>query len=356
MESELQDLREMVLQLRADNDRLLQERVEAQCLLRTSSQGGPIPSTSARSFYPDGDPPVVERLLYVPRERKCPMFRGRSGMGLVEWMEEVRAGMRVRQLSTVDQAYFIYDHLEGEAKAKLNSILEGTGHPAIIFSILQELYGCAQSYVALQDKFFSRKQLDGESLQEYSHALFALMEKVVKNAPNTMPNSDILLRGQFIENVNDCTLCRELRQVVRRHPEYSLLDVRAEAIRWEREGRPNDMRARSSSLPCGNQYQVQGNTLGGSSPSHDSEMAELREMMRQQQEQLNQLSQTVLALQNPRRQPPPHRNGPVICRRCERPGHFARNCHNDRAVPQATQSQPLPHLGAAATVSQLSEN
>ena len=43
MESELQDLREMVLQLRADNDRLLQERVEAQRLLRTSSQGEAIP-------------------------------------------------------------------------------------------------------------------------------------------------------------------------------------------------------------------------------------------------------------------------------------------------------------------------
>ena len=340
MESELQELREMMLQLRADNDRLLQERVEAQRLLGASSQGEPIPSTSARSFYPDGDAPVVERLLYVPRERKCPKFRGRFGMGLVEWMEEVHAGMRVRQLSTVDQAYFIYDHLEGEAKEEIKfRPRRDREDPAMIVSILQELYGCAQSYVALQEQFFSRKQLDGESLLEYSHALFALMEKVVKNAPNTMPNSEILLRDQFIENVNDCTLRRELRQVVRRHPEYSLLDVRGEAIRWEREGRPNDMWARGYSRPCGNQCQVQRNTLGRSSPSHGSEMAELRERMRQQQEQLNQLSQTVLALQNRRRQLPPHSNGPVICRRCERPGHFARNCDNDRAVPQATQSQ-----------------
>ena len=115
------------------------------------------------------------------------MFRGRSGMGLVEWMEEVRAGMRVRQLSTVDQAYFIYDHLEGEAKEEIKfRPRRDREDPAMIFSILQELYGCAQSYVALQEQFFSRKQLDGESLQEYSHALFALMERVVKNAPNTM--------------------------------------------------------------------------------------------------------------------------------------------------------------------------
>lgn len=85
----------------------------------------------------------------------------------------------------------------------------------------------------------SRKQQDGESLQEFSHALFSLMEKVVENAPVGMPNSAILLRDQFIEHVNDAALRRELKQVVRFHPEYTLLVVRGEAIRWEREGGSN---------------------------------------------------------------------------------------------------------------------
>lgn len=45
-------------------------------------------------------------------------------------------------------------------------------------SILRDMYGCARSYVSLQQCFFSRKQQEGESLQEFSHALCCLMEKV----------------------------------------------------------------------------------------------------------------------------------------------------------------------------------
>lgn len=61
-------------------------------------------------------PTVPERLFYVPRERKCPLFRGNPGIVVVEWIEEVRASMRARHLAPVDQAYLIYDHLDGEAK------------------------------------------------------------------------------------------------------------------------------------------------------------------------------------------------------------------------------------------------
>lgn len=66
--------------------------------------------------------------------------------------------IRVRHLKPVDQAYFIYDHLEGEAKDEiryrpraeredLKNILAG----------LQDLYVCSK-YVSLQQRLFSRKQ------------------------------------------------------------------------------------------------------------------------------------------------------------------------------------------------------
>lgn len=70
-------------------------------------------------------------------------------------------------------------------------------------TVLQGLYGYSKSYVSLQEDFFSRKQLEGESLQEYSHALYCVMEKVVASAPSKMSNSAVLLRDQFVENVND---------------------------------------------------------------------------------------------------------------------------------------------------------
>ena len=84
MEDELQELREQVRPLQADKERLQQGR-----------------------------------LLYLPMERKCPMFRGRVGMGIEEWVEEVNASIRTRHLGTLDQAYFIFDHLDGDTESRL---------------------------------------------------------------------------------------------------------------------------------------------------------------------------------------------------------------------------------------------
>lgn len=90
-----------------------------------------------------------------------------------------------------------------------------------------------QNHVSLQEDFFSRKQQDGETLQEFSHALMCLMEKVVQKSPQGSLNREVLLRDQFVEHVSDCSLRRELKQFFRGHSTATLIDVRTEAIRWE---------------------------------------------------------------------------------------------------------------------------
>ncbi|KAL6490489.1 hypothetical protein MHYP_G00008340 [Metynnis hypsauchen] len=233
MASELEELRDLVRQLKADNERLLQEQAAVQ------SGEGP---SNARSdpLEPVGIRAPPERLLYIPRERKCPVFRGRTSISVEEWVDEVQASIRARHLGPLDQAYFMLDHLEGEAKDEIKYRPRAEREdPHKILSILRELYGCSKSYVALQESFFSRKQLDGESLQEYSHALLALMDRIQNCASNVVPNSDVLVRDQFVEHVNDSALCRELKRLVRLTPTLSMLQVRTEAIRWEQEGRPS---------------------------------------------------------------------------------------------------------------------
>lgn len=327
----MQQLKELVLQLRADNERLRQERAASPGRhggAGLSASSGPAPSAGAAAA-------VTERLVVIPRDRKCPVFNGRTGIGITDWMEEVQVCMRARHLSIADQALFIFDHLEGEAKdeIKFRSAAE-RGDPARVFDILQELYGCVQSYITLQQAFFSRHQLEGETLQEFSLALMALMARVRQRAPDGMPNADVLLRDQFIEHVLDCSLRRELKQLVRRQPTATLLELRSEAIRWEREGLPGGARGRSASLPpsYGLQYGVQGRVQPKpNDASHKSDLSELMGLLKHQQEQLDRLTQTVASLQAPRSQSRlPHR-GPLVCRRCQQPGHFARECDNERA-------------------------
>ncbi|XP_056913809.1 uncharacterized protein LOC130539468 [Takifugu flavidus] len=336
MEDEIQQLREMVLQLKAENEQLRHEH--------TTSLGGPSGSTSASpgpTVYASGagvSAPVIERLVVIPRDRKCPMFSGKSGISIAEWAEEVQACARARYLPAAEQSLFMADHLEGEAKEEIKFCpREEQRDPGRVLAILKELYGCSQSYVTLQQAFFSWQQLEGETLQEFSLALMSLMAHVERQAPDGIPNADVLLRDQFVEHVLDGSLRRELKQLVRRQPTITLLELRGEAIRWEREGLPGGTRGRSVSLPTayGLQCGVQGRPhqvpqARPQEPGLDAVM----DLLKRQQEQLNQLTMTVASLQAPPPLAPICRLGPLICRRCQQPGHFARECDGERAPPR----------------------
>lgn len=333
MEEELQTLRDQVAQLEADNQRLRTQR--------TATPGSSVGTSSAP---PPPTPSVTDRLVFIPRDRKCPMFMGRTGISVGEWVEEAQACMRARHLAPADQAFFLFDHLEGEAKEEIKfRSSEERGNPARIIAILKELYGCTESYVALQEAFFSRRQQEGETLQEFSLALLGLMEKVKSQAPGDIPNAEALLRDQFIEHVRDGSLRRDLKQYVRRNPGAALLEVRGEAIRWELEGLPASVRGRSNSVPSafGLQYAMHSSQRTEVTPTQ-TEVSDIKEMLRKQQEQLDLLTRSVALLQAA---PPRSRSpcqGPIICQRCQQPGHIARNCEGVRVNQRSQSPRPIP--------------
>lgn len=134
---------------------------------------------------------------------------------------------------------------------------------------------------------------------------------------------------------------------VRGKPTATLLEVHAEAIRWEREGLPGVARGRSYSFPSafGLWYGVQcGSCLAPFVTSPGLELDELKELLKRQQEQLNQLTQTLASLQKPWSHSRPPCSSSLICWRCQQPGHFARECDGER-VP------PLAHAGSATGLS-----
>ncbi|KAL1259109.1 hypothetical protein QQF64_009686 [Cirrhinus molitorella] len=238
MAEELQQLREQLEQLRLENERLKQQ-----------PQVGGLASVVSSSA-PEGNVQRRQQAIYVPRERKCSKFSGKVSSGspsLEDWIEEVESCIRGRHMSELDKAMFVYDHLEGEARTEIKFRPgDVKGNVTEIFTVLRELYSSSVSYVILQQQFFDRKQKEGESLQEFSHALMGLMDKVRKANSNVVSDYQVVLRDQFCENVQDHTLRRELKRLLRQDSSLNLLDLRKEAMRWVEEGQPQ--RNRSSKV------------------------------------------------------------------------------------------------------------
>lgn len=70
--------------------------------------------------------------------------------------------MRIRNLSLADQAFFLFEHLEGEAREEIKYRPEiEKNDPIKIISALREVYGCSETYVALQEAFFFSEAAGG---------------------------------------------------------------------------------------------------------------------------------------------------------------------------------------------------
>lgn len=119
MEEQLRLLTERVQQLQADNERL--RASEANAASRSASTNDSSQQASC-SNTTDSRNSGTDRYVFIPRERKCPRFSGKSSDGLTveDWVEEMRRSLESRHMSPAEQALFVYDHLDGEAKTEMN--------------------------------------------------------------------------------------------------------------------------------------------------------------------------------------------------------------------------------------------
>ncbi|KAK3703603.1 hypothetical protein QZH41_019157, partial [Actinostola sp. cb2023] len=271
---------------------------------------------------------VKRQFVVVPRERKIKTFSGRPKDGsseqtIEEFIEEVKTIIGARDMSKAEQLDFITSHLEGAAKEELKVYPEEDRRdPKKVFEILGDAFGEKRSKPQLLKAFYDRRQKDGESLREFSHALSELWTRVVKKDTKCSADSDTMLRDQFADNVRDALLRKELKRSIRVRPGISFLDIREEGISWsEEEEKSPHATQRFRNTTSTSEVKAESCILQGKDPQ-DSILRDLAKMLQQQQEAIKELTAAVARLKSsPERKPQGQ-----LCYKCRKPGHFARNC------------------------------
>lgn len=318
--------------------------------LKTASMNSEIPSTSTGATGGGSTLHTHAPVIYVQQDRKLPRFSGKvdsnDSWTLDEWIEQMRQFAQIRGTTEKERAQIVFDHLEGAARTEIKFLpIAQRECMESIFKILKEVYGCMHSHIVLQRRFYNRRQLEGESLIDFSHSLMDLMDLITKTdaqAASIAASKD--LRDQFCDGVRDQALKIRLRDLVNANPNWTIREARAEATRWMAQ--------------CGGQYKPKSNeySLGSNetviaceSMSDSSQYRELKSLLKAQQSQLD----LVIKALAPQSLPPartrynkPRRttDGQPICFACDQAGHIARNCPaNVKNEPkEASQNQPKP--------------
>lgn len=271
-------------------------------------------------------------VIYVQQDRKLPLFSGRldnaDSLTLDEWIELMREYVQTRGNTEKERAQIVFEHLEGAARTEIK-FLSADQKDSVkgIFDVLKDVYGSLHSRISLQRRFFNRKQLEGESLIDYSHALMELMDQISKIDVQTALKSAKDLRDQFCDGVRDQALRIRLRDLINVNPQWTIRDARGEATKWMAQHENQ-----SSKYKCNNSSVLNEMSAScESTVSQSSEYGELVSLLKAQQTQLELVikaltPQTLPSSRAHHFRPRRSADGKPICFRCEQSGHIARNC------------------------------
>ena len=158
---------------------------------------------------------------------KLSRFCGHPGKpgdpNLNEWLSNIDTYARQLGLSEKEKVDVAIDHLGGPAREEVLCCPgEERDDISKLASLLTLRFGATESLQSLNATFYARKQLEGETLAEFSRSLiriFDRMEQVVgsKERPALQLLRQSALREQFVNGVREPATRRELKKLSHDH-------------------------------------------------------------------------------------------------------------------------------------------
>ena len=170
------------------------------------NQNGPSASASDSSSTNPGQITVK-----VPRERKLRKFAGSRDDGMLEeWIGDATRAIAAQ--TDADGMDFLLYHLDSVAKEEVRlHPAEKRAIPATVFKVLRRCFSEGLTSTQAPWKFFKERQRDYESVCEFSHAFTLHLAWVEHLDAAVVTDKDKLLRDQFLENLADPQLRRDIK-------------------------------------------------------------------------------------------------------------------------------------------------
>ena len=131
---------------------------------------------------------TTKNVAVIPKEKKLAKISGKGS--ITEWLEDCETSL-ARFSNERDKANFLLDHFEGAAKTEVKfqvDIRKATS--AEMLEVLKAVYGSHDTWIQLQQQFYSRDQKPGEDLMDYTYVLMDILLELRDKVPSGVKDMD----------------------------------------------------------------------------------------------------------------------------------------------------------------------
>ena len=157
---------------------------------------------------------------------------------LKEWFVDLETYARQLGLTDEEKVSAALDHLTGSAREEvLCCPLKDRNEFVKLRELLRLRFRSPETVQSLNYAFYSREQLEGESLTDFSRSIMRLYDRMETMATDPKEKAALsqlregALKEQFVRGVTDPSVRRELRRLVVDHPKSSFFEMRNLALK-----------------------------------------------------------------------------------------------------------------------------
>lgn len=274
-------------------------------------------------------------IIVPPREVLIRRFHGDGHAYEVDrFVEDVQAAWKARKdLTAEERKDLLWQYLGEAVREELSCRGDDLQHdPEATIRLLREIYGEKRSVSQLMAQFQMVIQGQQESVRAYSHRLHRAFKTLVsRQLTLQVPQTDVeFLRDQFVENLSQASVRRQLQERVFQDPKIPFMALRDAAIRWSGDEDPGAEPAYVAAL------QARPKELALPRSRLEDKVDKLAEQLSALLTHWAQNPQVSSSQRAPRRRPEAETR---ICYNCHQRGHLAHHCQNaKKQEPAVIQS------------------